>query len=272
MARLSISSWSLHRLLGRAWYDRDAAGEFSNRSDEKPEITLLDLPGEAAKHGIGTIELCHFHFPTDDASYLDALVDAITASNVELFSILIDTGDISHYDPESRKADFDTNRYWIDVAAGVGAEHVRIIAGDADPDALSIGLSVDGLRELSVYAEEQGVKTLTENFKKLAQRPETVLEIIDRCEGRVGLCADFGNFPSESRPEDLARVLPKANSIHAKADYPGGEMNREAYTQNVKLAVDAGFDGPMSLIYQDADDVWTRLEEMKDVTAEVLAR
>ena len=272
MARLSISSWSLHRLLGKAWYDRDASGQFKNRSDETPSIALLDLPGEAAKHGIGTVELCHFHFPSDEASYLDALVEAVSAADVELFSILIDTGDISHHDPESRMADFDTIRYWIDVAAEVGAEYVRIIAGDAAVDETSIALSAKGLNELSVYADQQGVKVLTENFKKLAERPETVLEILERCEGRVGLCADFGNFPQESRSADLAKVLGKANSIHAKADYPDGQMDRDAYSQNVKLAVDAGFDGPMSLIYQDADDVWTRLDEMRDVTAGLLAR
>ena len=270
MPRLSISSWSLHRLLGKAWYDPDGKGGFVNRSKEAPQITLLDVPAEAARHGIGTVELCHFHFPSMEASYLDQLVDAFAAADVELFSILIDTGDISHHDPESRQDDFATIRFWIDIAAEVGAEYVRIIAGDAEADDDTVQMSVDGLRELAAYASEQGVKTLTENFKALAKRPETALKIVERCEGQVGLCADFGNFPSESRSQDLAAVLPKANSIHAKAEYPGGEMDRESYVYNVKLAVDAGFDGPMSLIYQDSGDVWEHLDEMRDVTVGVI--
>ena len=272
MPRISISSWSLHRLLGKAWHVPDGNGGFVNRSDQTPEIGLLDVPGQAAGHGIGTIELCHFHFPSVDSSYLDELVDAISRANVELFSILIDTGDITHHDPESREIDLATIRYWIDIAAEVGAEHVRIIAGEAEADEETIELAVSGLKELAVYADRQGVKTLTENFKQLARRPETVLDIVERCDGQVGLCADFGNFPEESRTEDLAAVLPKANSIHAKADYVDGEMNREAYTRNVMLALDAGFDGPMSLIYQDAGGVWDRLDEMRDVTLDVLNR
>ena len=270
MPRISISSWSLHRLLGRAWYDQDGKGQLKNRSEEKPEIELLELPGQAAAHGFGTVELCHFHFPSVDASYLDSLVDAVTSANIELFSILIDTGDITHHDPESREVDLATIRFWIDIAAEVGAEYVRIIAGDAEADDVTIGLAVDGLKELAAYADEQGVKTLTENFKQLARLPETVLDIVERCGGQVGLCADFGNFPKESRSEDLAAVLPKANSIHAKADYVAGQMDREAYRRYVQLAVDAGFDGPISLIYQEVDDVWDRLAEMKDVTERVL--
>lgn len=257
-------------MLGKAWYVPDGNGGFANRSDEASEIALLDVPGQASGHGIGTVELCHFHFPSVESSYLDELVDAVSCADVELFSILIDTGDITHHDPESREIDLATIRYWIDIAAEVGAEHVRIIAGDAEAEEETVGLAVSGLKELAAYADGQGVKTLTENFKQLARRPETVLDIVERCEGQVGLCADFGNFPKESRSEDLAAVLPKADSIHAKADYVDGEMDRDAYQRNVMLAVDAGFGGPMSLIYQDDGGVWDRLDEMRDVTLDVL--
>lgn len=257
-------------MLGKAWYEPDGKGGFVNRSDDTPQIELLDVPGEAARHGIGTVELCHFHFPSTESAYLDKLVNALTTANVELFSILIDTGDICHHDPMSREADFDTIRFWIDIAAEVGAEHVRIIAGDSEANEETVEMAVKGLTELAAYAGAQGVKTLTENFKQLGRRPETVLDIVERCKGQVGLCADFGNFPEESRSEDLAAVLPKADSIHAKAEYPGGEMNRAAYERNVKLAVDSGFDGPLSLIYQDSGDVWEHLDEMRDVTQELL--
>jgi sugar phosphate isomerase/epimerase len=260
----------LHRLLGKAWYDPDNNGRFVNKSDETPQIELLDVPGEAASHGIVTIELCHFHFESTDDAYLQKLRDAVEQADVELFSILIDTGDITSAGGSDREADFETIRGWIDIAAKVGAGHVRIIAGDADANEESIRLSVEGLRSLSAYAKDKGVVALTENFKRLAARPETCLEIVEQCGGAVGLCADFGNFPKGSRSEDLAAVLPKANSIHAKAEYLNGEMDREAYERNVRLAVDFGFDGPMSLIYQDKGEIWEHLDEMRDVTREVL--
>ena len=57
-------------MLGKAWYDPDGNGGFVNKSDETPQIELLDVPGEAASHGIGTIELCHFHFESTDDLWL----------------------------------------------------------------------------------------------------------------------------------------------------------------------------------------------------------
>ena len=270
MPRLSISSWSLHTLLGKAWYDPDGSGGYTNRSDEAEEIELLEVPAESVKHRIGTIELCHFHFPRVDQEYLQRLKAAISAAGVELFSVLIDTGDITAEDVSEREADFETIRGWINVAARLGAGHVRIIAGDAEASSESVGLSVTGLRSLADYASAKGVVALTENFKRLAARPETCLEILEKCGDEVGLCADFGNFPADSRSEDLAAVLPKANSIHAKADYADGVMDCETYKHHVKQAVESGFDGPMSLIYQDADDVWSRIEELRDATLEVI--
>ena len=39
-------------------------------------------------------------------------------------------------------------------------------------------------------------------------------------------------------------------------------MDAETFDACVKIANDAGFDGPISLIYQDGDDVWERVDEM----------
>ncbi|MEE2656998.1 MAG: TIM barrel protein [Candidatus Latescibacterota bacterium] len=240
----------------------------ANRSDEVAELNLLEMPAAAAMHGIHTLELCHFHFPSVDASYLDQLRRAVVDAEAELFSILVDTGDISHADPGVRATDMATIRGWIDIAAELEAGHVRIIAGDSDPGTNAIERSVSGLLELAAYAEARGVATLTENFKQLAARPETCIRILNRCEGRVGLCADFGNFPVPTRSQDLTQILPRAASVHAKAEYRSGVMERQDYLVHVGLAASADFDGPISLICQDADDVWGRILELKKATEE----
>ena len=45
MPELSISTWSLHRALGKAWYDRTPDG-FVNRNGDEERIKLLDVPRE----------------------------------------------------------------------------------------------------------------------------------------------------------------------------------------------------------------------------------
>ena len=56
--------------------------------------------------GIGTLEICHFHFPDTDATTLRELRAALDVAGVELFSILIDMGDISNADQR-----FDNRMY-----------------------------------------------------------------------------------------------------------------------------------------------------------------
>ena len=69
MPERSISTWGLHRALGKAWYDRTADG-FVNRSASVGRVQLIDVPGEVASHGIHQLEICHFHFPKTDDGFI----------------------------------------------------------------------------------------------------------------------------------------------------------------------------------------------------------
>ena len=63
--------------------------------------------------------------------------------------------------------------------------------------------------------------------------------------------------------------MPRADSIHAKADYPNGQIDA-AFDACVDIVEDAGFNGPISLIYQEGDDVWERVDELADHVAPLL--
>jgi sugar phosphate isomerase/epimerase len=156
-------------------------------------------------------------------------------------------------------------RSWIDVAGKMGAENVRIIAGDAKPDD-SEGLerSVESHRELSDYDETRGVRVMTENFHALTSRPEAVNALLDRLEGKVGLCADFGNFGGPTKYDDLAAILPRADSVHAKANFsPEGEVQREDFHRCLDLARDADFRGPYTLIFEGPQSEWEGVDVIK---------
>ena len=271
MACFSISTWSLHRQLGRAWYEATPGG-FVNRSREEAQLRLLDVPSQIAKRGIGLLEICHFHFPSTDEGYLNELKGELKRSDVRLFNVLIDAGDITHFDPVRRKADLNFIRGWIDVAAHCGAEHVRVIAGDAEDSDEAIGLSAEGLTAMAAYGRAQDVAVMTENFKRLTSRAAPLLEILNRCDGQVGLCTDFGNFKGETKYDDLAAVLPRADSIHAKADYEDGKMIQDAFTRCLDLAKDVMFNGPYTLIFQDPGDEWVYLDRLKKEIAPYLTR
>ena len=262
MPELSISTWSLHRALGKAWYDRTPDG-FVNRNGDEGRIQLLDVPREVASQGIRHLEICHFHFPTTDDTFIADLRAELDRHDVSLYSILIDAWDITHPDPEQREKDLAEIRRWIDVASTCGAENVRVIAGEAEPDPESIALSAQNLLQLSDFARDCGVRVMTENFKRLTQRAAPLLDILDKCEGKIGLCTDLGNFKGEHKLDDLAEVLPFADTIHTKADYKDGIMFRDQFLTCLDLTRKANFSGYYTLIFQDPGEEWTYLNALK---------
>lgn len=108
MSYLSVSTWSLHRLLGPLrWTNWDAVNETQQMDiQDQPQIlTLLELPAEAARRGYQAVEICHFHFPAVDPVYLNQLKEAFLESGVQFDTLLLDYGDITAIDPVKRESD-----------------------------------------------------------------------------------------------------------------------------------------------------------------------
>jgi len=246
MRRLAISTWSLHGQL-------------------QSGLALLDLPAQIAQRGIQTLEICHFHLPSTTPAYLAELRQACQAAGVEAYSILIDTGDITAPDPQQRATDLQTIRGWIDVASELGAGRVRIVAGMQAPTPEVIQRSVDNLRELVDFAEQRGVKTITENWHATGLDPQALLSILDQCEGAVGLCADIGNAEGPDKYATLARLLPRASSIHFKARYtPAAEIEATDFARCLELIAASDFQGIVTLIYGATDHEWAAVEQLAE--------
>lgn len=258
MPRISTSSWSLHRSLGKP-SRRAPDGPPADGPAAGAALSLLELPGLLAQAGIGTLEICHFHFPGTDPGYLAELRAAAQSASVELFSVLIDAGDITQEDPALRARDLAWIRGWLEVAGAIGASHSRVIGGYApvEPnghdlrDDPHIRRSAENLRSLAAYAGERGVQVITENFHATAGRADQLLAILELCEGEVGTCADFGNFKGPDKYDELAAIAPCSVSAHAKALYDReGHPDRAELSRCLDVMANGGFDGPISLIFE----------------------
>ena len=283
MTRISTSSWSLHRALGSPPLFGPGQPFPANPSADAA-ISLLDLPAALAQAKIQTLEIVHFHFPTADSAYIDELKAAIGEAGIELFSVLIDAGDITHPDDAARAEEMAWIRSWLDVTAQCGAKHARVVGGcqlvergqapaqTALVDHPVVRCSAHGLRQLADYGAAIGVQVITENFRETTDRADQVLAILELCEGRVGLCADFGNYKGADRYDELAAIFPKADSAHVKALYDGsGHADEDEFRHSLGMLAEAGFDGPMSLIFDTAlhgkSSEWDNLAQMRTVAA-----
>jgi sugar phosphate isomerase/epimerase len=254
--RLSTSTWSVHRALGVTY--PDAPGK-PNQSAEQTygagTLTLLELPQRLTDMGIGTLEICHFHIPRNEAGYLDRLRGALNAAGVELFSLLIDDGDITH--PEYGDRDCEWIASWIDTAGALGAKRVRVIAGKQPPSGETLARSRAALETLVARGTANNLRVMTENWFSLLSRPEDVHGLLGGVD--VGLCADFGNWGGASKYDDLNAIFPLAESCHAKCAF-APEADRVDYTLCLEGTRAAGFSGPYTLIYDGPnDDEWAGL-------------
>lgn len=245
MLRFAVSSWSLDGLLGSG-------------------TPLLELPALLRQHGIFSLEICHFHLPSTDTAYLETLVERLHAAEIELFSILIDTCNITSSDPAQIAADDVLIRHWMSVASALGAERVRIDAGLEPPTPEVIVQSANHLRAFAQSAALSGLQVSTENWHTTSQEPAALLEILERCGGMVGLCADTGNAEaSADKYQTLQLLLPKASSVHFKPRYKtAGEIDLDDLEDCVRLIKEANFDGVLTLIFDKKHDEWAGIAQV----------
>ena len=116
---------------------------------------------------------------------------------------------------------------------------------------------------LAAHGAARGVRVITENWRQLAMDPATLLAILGALEGRVGLCADFGNYRGPAKYDDLRRILPGAETIHAKAHYSeAGHMDADDFGRCLDLARELRFAGDYVLIFDGPGDERASLAQM----------
>ncbi|MEZ4611933.1 MAG: TIM barrel protein [Caldilineaceae bacterium] len=175
-------------------------------------LPLLDLPAKLADFGIRTLEICHFSLPST-VGYLADLRAALDHAGVELWSLLIDGGDITH--PEHGARDLAWIEDWLPVAAALGARNVRAVAGMQPPTPVTVDRSVTALRRIMDAAEQHGVHVMTENWHALMDGPDVVTEIRPAA-GRRGPLFRLRQLALPGQIRGPGRHRPVRRSCHAK--------------------------------------------------------
>ncbi len=263
--RFSVSSYSLHRTLGAMY--RDQPGDDGTRPCQRPagEITLLELPARLAEHGYHTLEISHPHLPSRDPAYLSELKAAMAEAGVTLLSVLVEAGDLTS--PTNGDRDRQWMAEWITTAGILGAERARLIAGHAPYSPETLQRSSTALKALAEHGRDHGVRVTTENWFDLLATPEAVCNLLDGLGGQVGFNLDFGNWEGPTKYADLAKVFSYAESCHAKCAFVSEYVpDAEDYGKCLDLALESGFSGPYTLIYDSSGrDEWKGLAIERDL-------
>ncbi len=273
MVSAAVSTVTLMKALGNPLYELDAAsGQQKGAPVEPASIDLLDVPAAAAAHGFHSFDLSVYHLPSIERGYLADLRSAFADAGVELFQLLIDTGDVDSADRTEREAGIAHIKRWMEIAVELGATGVRYVPGDGEPTPETIRASGEAFRELFDFAEGLGLKPATENYRRFNMRSDDLLGVLEHAGRDYGLIADFGNARGPDKYATLEAIMPRATSIHAWAEVDDkGDLISEDFQRCLMIARDNGFDGPIMLqsgypvdVFQRAREVWTRVDEMRD--------
>jgi sugar phosphate isomerase/epimerase len=254
-------------------WDAEASAHVRFEQPQPEVLSLLQLPAEAARQGYKAIEVCHFHFPSTEPAYLQQLRGAFQSAGVSFDTLLLDYGDITSQDDARLQADTQLIREWIDVAAQAGAKQIRIVAGDAEPDDdAAISRSAAALIALGEYAAAHGVRVITENFRRLTSTGRSCTKLLAEAGEQLGMITDFGNFKSAAKYEELASIVPRSVSVHAKAHYDSNGFPDEAeFVRCLDVARAHHFDGAMVLIYDGPGDMWAGLNRIRKIVEPYLS-
>jgi sugar phosphate isomerase/epimerase len=257
----TVSSWSLHRLLGRYFGAVPSPGLALRPETAKVSggdgLPLLELPALLKQRGFDTVQLCHFHLPSRDPSYLEELRHALADSEIELDTVLIDDGNLT--DPHEGVAHRAWVSGWVEDAVALGARRARVIAGRSVPSEETLRVSALGLGQLA--RDHEGIRVVTENWLELTPGPREVLHLLDASDGAVGLLIDTGNWTGASKYRDLAAIAARGETSHAKCHFgPDGGL-LDDFRRSLETLRDNGYAGPLALVYDDDNvDEWTGLD------------
>lgn len=261
--RLAVSSWALHRTLGVTYPDSPALGRRAAEKHGQGEpLPLLHLPSALERRGYLSMQLCHFHLSGRDADTVRDFRNALLDAGVSLHALLIDDGDITH--PEHGERDFDWIRLWLDVAQELGATRARVIAGRQHWSEETFAAARDRLAALANHAAN--LRLEIENWHELLGDPESVHTLLDSLGDRVGLCADWGNWPRPMKYTSLPKILSRAETVHAKLEFLGPEfLDQEDAAAMISMTRAAGFLGTYVLVNGGSGaNEWDALEIQRD--------
>ncbi|MBA3707279.1 MAG: sugar phosphate isomerase/epimerase [Planctomycetes bacterium] len=215
--------------------------------------TGADVLAHGADPGKSTVEP-----PMDDA-FLARVDAAAKAAGLPFGCIAVDGAHIFSADPAERAANRRRALRWIEIAARLGADSVRIDAGGtAELPAAMLADIAAGYKDVIAFARARGIQVVMENHWGSSNVPENVVRILDAVPG-LGYLFDTHNW-AEGRQQDGWRLTAgRATCTHIKTwrfDAQGNEVTVDLKPVFARLR-DAGFRGPWGVesVPEDGDEL-----------------
>jgi sugar phosphate isomerase/epimerase len=222
----------------------------------------------AASLGIDGTEIHDRSLASFEPAYLDSIGEELRKNRI-VVSQLIGAADFTHPDPAARTRELEITKRNIDVAARLGANSVRLTAGQVHPGVSrreGVDWACEGLKASADYALGRNVWVAYEDHYKdyfwerpdFSQRGEIFLEIVNRLRDTpLKINFDFGNpvMIGEDSIALLRPVVDRVVNVHCSDRFQGEYPHQIAgkgsvnFPAGFRILHEAGYDGWLSSEY-----------------------
>lgn len=199
---------------------RPALCAYSFREDlQKGTLKYEDLIRISAENDLDGVDLTVYWFPNTSDAFLLPLKRTAYRAGIEIYSISVRTELTKPAGADREKAAEDLKK-WVDVAAKLGAGHIRVFGGkipEGQSEATAAGWVADMLGTASEYAGKNGVVLGLENHGGVTDRADTIVGIVKKVNSPwVGINLDTANFKTKIY-EQIETIAPHAVNVQVKA-------------------------------------------------------
>jgi L-ribulose-5-phosphate 3-epimerase len=225
------------------------------------KLEMTAVPAFYKEQGIPGISYNDMFFKTVDDAYIDQVKAAVRAANRVVTSYIIE-GNLAQADESKRNAQVELDKTKMRAAARLAAPVVRINVGatgkeNAD-DTSGIARVIKIFNEQLVpLAKELKIRISIENHGGVSKTAANVIKIIQATDPKwVGALVDFGNFPAETRYDEVALVAPHAFITHVKVNVfdDKGEAAEYDFPRVLGMLKKTHYKGPISIEYEGKGD------------------
>lgn len=225
----------------------------------KKAMTYDDLVKLAVDTDVDGLDLTVYWFPnpvTDE--FLLPLKALAYRNGVEIYSISV-RSDMCRPTGDQREKEYQELRKWVDVAAKLGAGHIRVFGGvvpKGETEDHAAEWVIEVLKKSAAYAGSKGVILGLENHGGITSRAERIVQIVKAVNSPwVGVNLDTGNFDRDAY-QQLPSIVPYAVNVQFKVDIKteGGKKENADWDRLTKMLAEGGYKGYLALEYEEKGD------------------
>lgn len=228
-----------------------------NRLLRSGKLKHLNYPSMVKKElGIEHVEYWSrpFEGKHTDKKFVAELLRRTKGEGISNVLILVDEKhELDHEKKSERDLSVDLHKGWIDCAAQLGCDAIRVNCRMGGDPKDNLKRAVDGVGRLCEYAKGTPVKVVIEPHGRNSQNPDWLLAVMKELDhSHAGILPDFNNFGSYDRYSAVEKTLPYAPAVCAKAlkfDEEGNEVHTD-YFKMLKIVHDSEFSGVISIEFE----------------------